>query len=98
MAQVFDFALDESFDIKFRNGDFDLAEGTEQHILLILATSQGHWRQTPLLGADYQRNYNTNRLQNLNTEVKKHLELDGMNVNKVSITQNKIVIDGEYSS
>jgi hypothetical protein len=50
-----DFQLAPDYDLATANGDFVLIEGDEQHQELLLLTSQGEWRQSPLTGVGLLR-------------------------------------------
>jgi hypothetical protein len=96
--KVFDFLLDENFDLKIENGDLVIGESTKQHVILILATAQGSWRKAPFAGANFAQNINTNNINNssMTANMKKALELDGLKIRKLIITQQGIDFEGEY--
>lgn len=94
---AFDIVLDKDFDLQIINGDLVVEESTEQHILLVMATAKGHWRQAPLIGARFIDHLNAPDPSAVSSALKFHLELDGMQVNQVSINfQGEVEIDGDY--
>jgi hypothetical protein len=50
-----DILLDENNDIKIFNGDFDIGESEMQEVALILQSTQGEWKMSPLLGPNLFR-------------------------------------------
>jgi hypothetical protein len=51
MPAATDLLLDENYDLAFSpGGDLAVGESDAQHIDLLLRTSQGEWRATPLVG------------------------------------------------
>ncbi|MEO1053907.1 MAG: hypothetical protein AAFX87_24940 [Bacteroidota bacterium] len=94
---AFDIALDTNFDLKIENGDFVIEETTEQHALLVLATAQGHWRRSPLLGARFVDSFHAPDPAAVSDRIKQQLEIDGMQVNRLNISRTgEIEIDGDY--
>lgn len=45
-----DFVIDKENDVKFLNGDFDIAKSEMQEVALILQSVQGEWKESPVLG------------------------------------------------
>jgi hypothetical protein len=50
-----DILLDENNEIKIFNGDFDTGESEMQEVALILQSTQGEWKMSPLLGPNLFR-------------------------------------------
>lgn len=50
-----DILLDDNNDLKFLNGDFDTGESEMQEVALILQSTQGEWKNEPLLGPNLFR-------------------------------------------
>ena len=94
---AFDIGLTDDFDLNFANGDFSIRETTEQHIFLVLGTSQGHWRQFPFIGARIIDALNGPSSFDLAGRIKQQLEFDGMRVDSVAYdASGELDIDGEY--
>lgn len=45
-----DILLDNQNDVKISNGDFDIGKSEMQEVSLILQSTQGEWKETPILG------------------------------------------------
>ena len=94
---AFDIGLEDDFDLKFSNGDFSIEETTEQHVFLVLATSEGQWRQYPLMGAKIIDALHGPTSYNLSSRIKQQLEMDGMRIDSVAFDVNgELDLDGEY--
>ena len=50
-----DLELNDNNELVIRNGDFSVAESEMQEVALILQSSQGEWKQTPILGPNLYR-------------------------------------------
>lgn len=55
MAMAKDITLDDDLELLIENGDFKISESDQTHIILLMKTYQGNWKQFPLvgLGIDY---------------------------------------------
>jgi hypothetical protein len=47
---VKDLMIDDSGNLLFENGDFQIKSSDEQHAVLIINTRAGSWKQSPTLG------------------------------------------------
>jgi len=47
---VEDILLDDTADLSFKNGDLEVGASDEQHVILIVNTMPGSFKQFPLLG------------------------------------------------
>lgn len=92
-----DIMIDGYFDLRTKNGDFDIDESTEQHIKLVVVSEKGDWRRVPYLGAGVQTALKDEASQTqLRQEIQKHCELDGLR--NVQVTFNPLIVSGRYNS
>lgn len=72
-----DILLTEDNDLKIINGDFDIGESEMQEVGLILQSTQGEWKEFPLLGPNLFRfiKAKTNKAE-IEREVSLHLGMD----------------------
>lgn len=47
---VQDILIDDDADLRIENGDFVVGDSDQQHVLLIINTFPGHWKQYPTCG------------------------------------------------
>lgn len=85
MATATDLLLDDSGDLAISAaGDLLAGESDQQHVELLLRTSQGEWRQSPLVGIGLVRYllapYGSLQAAALSREVAVQLEQDGYQV------------------
>lgn len=96
--KVYDFALDENFDLLIKDGDFVIIESTMQHQSLLLLTTKLSWRPVPFVGVgtvDFL--LDDNGTLDLESEIQKQFELDGMRVQSVTATDmENVEIKAEY--
>jgi len=93
--EVKDIALTEGLDLFVKDGDFVISESDQQHVLLILKTFVGAWKQYPLLGVGID-NYiaSAGQSQVLKRSMTVHMESDGYKVNEIRlVTPDKYYID-----
>ena len=45
-----DILIDDEADLRIENGDFVLGESDQQHVVLLINTFAGHWKQFPTCG------------------------------------------------
>jgi hypothetical protein len=78
MATVKDFATDNSNNFILIGGDFTIAPSDEQHIVDIVNSAKGSWKEYPLcgVGIDNYLNSDVNQ-QFLSNEIKTQLTRDG---------------------
>lgn len=94
----YDILLDENYDLQIKDGDFVIGESTQQHQALLLMTNKGSWRPVPWIGVGLS-NYllDDDSLLDLQSEIQKQFELDGMRVQQVKITDvENVEIIAEY--
>lgn len=73
-----DFKLDANGDIAIENGDFVIVESDQQHILDIMSSVPGWFKESPLVGFNpYQYLNGRVSVTDLNKEAKIQLQADG---------------------
>ena len=88
---VKDIILNDENDLQFSNGDFVINDSDQQHVLLILNTNQGSWKQYPLVGVGIRKYLNSSgQSQVLRRSIAVQLEADGYNVNDVIVQNNDV--------
>ncbi len=89
---VKDIILDENNDLIINQfGDFDVKESDQQHVVLIINTFQGNWKQYPLLGVgiiNYLRS--SGQQQVLRRNITVQMIADGYQVNEIILKDNAI--------
>ena len=90
---VKDILFDVDGDLAFSNGDLVVGESTNQHKQDILMAAPGHYRQSPLIGADISQYLND--AIDLGA-IKNAMRADSMVDVKVKLTNGILTIDGEY--
>ena len=93
-----DFVIEE--DIEIKDGDFRVAEASQQNLTHILLSQKGSYKEYPILGVGLSRYINspdsTARLR-LENEIDKQLIFDNFNVTTLDVNDLKnIRIDGNY--
>lgn len=78
-----DVLLDNSLDLVFVDGDLVHGESTRQHQKLLLLTAKGEIREFPTVGVGVQDWTLDNNPGDLNGEIKRQFEQDGMLVQQV---------------
>jgi len=89
MATVKDFAVDNSNNFILSGGDFTIAPSDEQHIVDIVNSAKGSWKEYPLcgVGIDNYLNSGVNQ-QFLTNEIKTQLTRDGFGSVQVDFEGN----------
>ena len=91
METAQDILLDDSFDLAISsNGDFEVNASDMQHIILLIETSVGSWKQHPLIGVGIDSYLASSGKQNqLRTDIKVNLESDGYGNIDVLLASNE---------
>lgn len=91
-----DILLDDNNDLKILNGDFDIGESEMQEVALILQSTQGEWKQTPLLGPNLYRFVNGKVSKTeFEREIALHLAIDNKNYKELK-TKIETFINREH--
>ncbi|MDE3185287.1 MAG: oxidase [Bacteroidota bacterium] len=92
-----DLIIDENFELAVNNGDFivDTSDVQQQNLLLI--SDKGDWKEFPTRCVGVQRWLSDDEPEDLLAEIKKEFQRDGMKVNDLTLTDDKILnIDASY--
>jgi hypothetical protein len=92
-----DIILDENYQVAINNGDFiiDVSDVQQQNLLLIC--DKGDWKESPTVCVGVQRWLNDDEPEDLLAEIKKEFQRDGMTVNDLTLTDDKILnVDANY--
>lgn len=75
---VKDILINDEGDLSFKDGDFNFGDSDEQHVILIVNTMAGSWKQSPTCGVGIIR-YSASSGQSLALKslIYNQLELDG---------------------
>lgn len=92
-----DILLGIDFDLLIEGGDFVVGESTRQHQQLLLVVEKGELREFPLrgVGANTWLNEDSGAL-NINAEIKREFEADGMKVLQVATVGNTVQTEAYY--
>lgn len=92
MATVKDIILNEENDLIINEtGDFLIKESDQQHIVLIINTFIGDWKNHPYCGVGIIRYLSASgQHQTLRRNISVQLEADGYNVNDVVLKGNQL--------
>ena len=90
-----DILVNDDFEVQFANGDFAVGESSRQSVNLVVATSPGEWKLSPVTGVGGSSLVGANdrfadRLLRL------QLQADGFKLNYLKIGPGAIEIDGKY--
>lgn len=84
-----DLILNNQLDLEFSGGDLVVSPSREQHILLLLKSLPGHWRQSPLSGIGIEGWINapaSDRERNaLGQAIRRQLDADGLKPGIINI-------------
>lgn len=91
-----DILLTEDNDLKIINGDFDVGESEMQEVGLILQSTQGEWKESPLLGPNLFRfiKAKTNKAE-IEREITLHLGMDNKDFKTLKTKIETIVNRGQ---
>ena len=91
-----DLLLNDNGDLSIANGDLSIGESTTQHQRLLLTTTKGDWRENPLAGVGTAAYLKDELPGELLAEIKKEFQKDGMQVSKVSLVDENIIVNATY--
>ncbi len=81
-----DILLDENNDYLAVDGDFAVGKSDEQHVSLLLSSTPGSWRRTPLVGVglvNFAKKQNV-ALPEMRRAIEVNLKADGYQVKNIS--------------
>ena len=89
---VKDIILDDSNDLVINSlGDFDVKDSDQQHVVLIINTFLGHWKQSPFLGVGIIRYLNSSGQQQvLKRNITVQMIADGYSVREIILKDNEL--------
>jgi hypothetical protein len=91
-----DILIEEGGDVLLRGGDFASGTSDEQQVQLILASSQGEWKQYPELGVALYRAKNGRIDSFMERDIRVQLQADGFVLERLSTNEDGMSIDGSY--
>jgi len=92
-----DLIIDENFQVAVNNGDFVVDVSDEQQQNLLLICDKGDFKESPTVCVGVQRWLNDDEPEDLLAEIKKEFQRDGMTVNNLILTDDKILdVDAHY--
>ncbi len=91
-----DFGLDINGDLSIANGDFVIVDATRQHQQHIIIANKGEYKQNPEVGVGIVETLNSEKPKQVLITIKRNLEYDGMLVNGLNFTNDKLNVDAEY--
>jgi hypothetical protein len=84
-----DTIIDDLGDLIFENGDFKIADSNEQHVVLLINTMSGAWKQFPTVGVGIiQYSASSGQTIKLQREILFQLSNDGYRNTNVILSQN----------
>jgi hypothetical protein len=87
-----DIILNDSNDLQINSlGDFDVFESDQQHVILLINTDKGQWKQFPTVGVGIVAYIkSTGQQQVLKREITVQMIADGYDVKEVILKGNEI--------
>ena len=88
---VKDIIIDDNNDLLIESGDFFVNDSDQQHVLLILNTYSGNWKQFPLIGVGIKIYLASSGQQNtLKRDMTVQMNSDGYQINEIILKDNSI--------
>lgn len=85
-----------SVDLELAGGSMAVGEVTEQNQYLLLMSHAGEWKEFPLVGVGIGDVVNDHDLERWERAIGEALEADGMTIEKLELTTNKLNIIARY--
>jgi hypothetical protein len=95
MELVKDILTDDTGDLVIESGDFKVAESDYHHIRDIMIAAPGHYKQSPLVGANIRMEVNGAIDGNFRRELRLQLQADGFNVKQIKEVNGILDVDAE---
>lgn len=83
-------------EIALENGDFLIQNSDAQHLEFLLQSFQGEWKNHPTAGCNLLNSKNASIDRFMDRNIRVQLETDGFLLEKMTITQEGIAIQGTY--
>ena len=83
-------------DIDLSSGDVRFGESTRQHQRDILAAHKGDFKTAPGVGVGLETFLRDENTADLAREIRTQMAKDGMTVNGLSFSENKLTLDANY--
>jgi hypothetical protein len=96
--EAIDLLMDNGGDEVLINDDLALGASDEQHIIDILQSYPGEWKQSPLCGVNIRRAINGAVDGTIRRDVRLQLEADGYKVKNIIFSESELNIDAERNS
>ena len=89
---VKDIILDDDNDLVINSlGDFDVKDSDQQHVVLLINTFIGQWKQFPYCGVGIIRYLNSSgQQQTLRRNITVQMIADGYKVNEIILKENSL--------
>lgn len=93
-----DMILNSDYEITAANDDFVMGESTRQHQEQLLVNAKGAFKLSPLTGVGIDEFVQDDRVADMLREIKEQFINDGMINVDVQLSDDKLYVNGEYSS
>lgn len=92
-----DLALDDSYDLLIKDGDFVIAPCDKHNVNIIIISSKGAFRFAPMIGVGIYSYLNSvGKAEEIKRDIQEQLVLDGYRVDAIEITpKNQIKINAK---
>lgn len=90
--------LDDSLSLQVKNGSLVLGDPTYQNQQILLLAEKGEFKFRPMRGVGTKRYLETPNRGELAREIRTEFIADGMIVNKISIENEKLIVDALYGN
>lgn len=97
MRERNDILLDDNWDLQVENGDFVTGEDLSQRTGLLLATTEGEWRQSPTVGVGTAMYLHSNSEMEFRRKIKKQFKDDGLQLTEFKKVGTELNINTEYA-
>jgi hypothetical protein len=91
-----DIIINGDLDALISSGDFSLGESTAQHQNFLIMAEKGEFKEWPMRGVGARRYLEDHSPERLAREIRQEFSYDGMEVEKISIADDKINVQAHY--